>query len=82
MFSHLALSENGFLFDSQSGKMFSLNSTGGFLLHRLMRGEKPSVLSTLLSAAFDVKSIRAARDVEEFLLRLQDLQIVNGEVDR
>ena len=82
MFSHLALSENGFLFDSQSGKTFSLNSTGGFLLRRLIKGEKSSRLSTLLSAAFDVKSMRATRDVEEFLLRLHDLQIINGEVDQ
>ena len=82
MFTHLALSENGFLFDSQTGKTFSLNSTGGFLLRKLMSGEKPSVLCGLLADVFDVNSVKAARDVEEFLLRLKDLQVVNKEVDR
>jgi hypothetical protein len=82
MYSHLALSENGFLFDSQSGKTFSLNPTGVFLMNQLINGEKPTALRLLLVTAFDVDPDRASRDVDEFVLRLLDLHILINEEEK
>ncbi len=78
MYSHLALSENGFLFDSQSGKTYSLNPTGVFLLRQLINGKKPSCLGFRLATAFEVESIKAAHDVHEFVMRLLDLHVVSA----
>lgn len=75
MYSHLALSNNGFLFDPQSGKTYTLNSTGSFLLKKLIDGKKPTELRTCLAADFEVPPAKAAMDVDDFLLRLQELRI-------
>ncbi len=75
MYSHLALSENGFLFDSQSGKTFNLNSTGVFLLRQLINGEEPSNLGFQLAMAFKIDSARALQDVDEFVIRLLELHV-------
>lgn len=79
MYAHLALSENGFLFDGRTGSTFSLNRTATFLLRRIIDGVAPEVLSGMLEDTFDVESTTARRDVEQFLYRLKDLSLTQVE---
>lgn len=76
MYENLALSENGFLFNTQSGHTFSLNSTGTWMLRMLIEEVTPSELPTRLVEAFDVDHATARRDVELFLFRLRDMDLV------
>lgn len=73
MFQHLALSDNGFLFDTRSGRTFSLSSTGTFLLQALMTGAEMASLPERLMARFEVDATTAGRDCEQFMFRLRDL---------
>jgi Coenzyme PQQ synthesis protein D (PqqD) len=79
MFENLALSENGFLFDSRTGNTYSLNQTGTFLLRKIIDGELPERLLKLLGDDFDVAEQVAERDIEQFLFRLKDLKITNEQ---
>ena len=81
MYKNLALSENGFLFDSRTGNTFSLNSTGTFLLQELIRGSHPDELVERVTEKFDVSDNEASRDVEQFLFRLKELQVTATEED-
>ncbi len=82
MFENLALSENGFLFDSRTGNTYSLNATGTFLLRSLIDGRSPENLLKLITDDFDIADEVAERDIEQFLFRLKDLKIINGrEID-
>jgi hypothetical protein len=78
-FEYLALSENGFLFDSRTGNTFSLNRTGAFLLRKLMDGAAADDLPALLAAAFETDAENGRRDVEQFLFRLRDLKVIDAE---
>ena len=79
MFENLALSENGFLFDSRTGNTYSLNQTGTFILRKLIDGELPERLLKLLGSDFDIAEEVAERDIEQFLFRLKDLKIANEQ---
>lgn len=79
-FQHLALSDNGFLFDTRTGHTYSLSRTGTFLLRALIDGAEAPSLPERLLEAYDVDSTTAGRDVEQFLFRLRDLELV-GRAD-
>ena len=48
MYQHLALSDNGFLFDTRTGNTFTLNKTATFLLKSLIGGTPDAQLAALL----------------------------------
>ncbi len=76
MHENLALSENGFLFDTRTGNTYSLNRTGTFLLRRLIDGTARDELEACLIDRFDVERETASHDVEQFLFLLRDLRII------
>ena len=78
MYSNLALSENGFLFDASDGSTYSLNRTGTFLLRGLIGGAPPADLVAGLSEQYGVDPATARRDLDAFLFRLEDLGLVQG----
>jgi len=76
LYEHLALSDNGFLFDTRTGTTYSLNSTGTWLLRALMRAVPRSELACQMVESFEVDAITAHRDVDQFLFRLRELRLV------
>ncbi len=78
MYEHLALSDNGFLFDTRTGTTLTLNRTGTFLLRALIAGAEPEMLPAQLVGRFEVDPDTAARDVEQFMFRLKDLQVAGA----
>ena len=71
--------ENGFLFDTRTGKTYSLNRTGTFLLRDLIDGIPTDQLLARLVERFDVDQNTAVNDIDQFLFRLKDLQITEYE---
>jgi hypothetical protein len=78
---HLHLSPQGFLFDHNSGLIYTVNGVGAFLLGRLIAGGEPRALTGELLEHYEVDETRAARDVDEFLdlLRRHNLLPRSGE---
>ena len=54
MYENLALSEDGFLFNTRTGHTFSLNPTGTWMLRMLIEEVPPDELPARLTEAFDV----------------------------
>lgn len=79
MHNNLALSENGFLFDTRTGNTYSLNRTGTFLLRRLIDGFARDELAACMIDRFDVEPDMASHDVEQFLFLLRDLRIIGQD---
>ncbi len=73
MLKHLALSENGFLFDTRTGNTFTVGGTGTFILRLLIAGEALDAVRQRLLGEFGVQEEIAARDLDDFMLRLDDL---------
>lgn len=75
---NLALSDNGFLFDTRTGHTFSLSRTGTFLLRALIGGTPQEALPEQLVATYEVDLGSAERDTREFLFRLRDLGLLSA----
>lgn len=77
--SHLHLSPQGFLFDHHSGLSFSTNSTGAYILERLIQGDERQVILNSMAQHFDVSPDQAASDLDEFLASLRQNRILARE---
>lgn len=75
--SHLALSDDGFLFDSSSGNTFTLNSTGTFILRRLIEGaDRKGIMGSMLEL-YDTSPDVLSKDLPRFFQYLAEFDIVN-----
>jgi hypothetical protein len=79
MYTYLALSENGFLFDTRSGCTYSLNAPGAFVLQKMMRGAAPSSIAETMTETFSVAVGPAFRDIAQFVLRLKELGLISED---
>ncbi len=77
--SHLALSDNGFLFDSSTGHTYTLNSTGTSILKRLIRGLGIQQIITELAKEYDTSDEVLARDFDQFFHFLKNLGLIEGD---
>jgi hypothetical protein len=74
--SHLALSDNGFLFDSATGHTYSLNETGTFILKRMIQGLSLEKIKEVMTETYGISSEILSKDMEQFFHFLGDLGII------
>ena len=77
--THLALSDDGFLFDTVTGNTFTLNSSATFLLRRLIDGMDLEEIVEELCGAYDTGKEIAMHDADQFVQYLCDLEILHTE---
>ncbi|HFC98780.1 MAG TPA: HPr-rel-A system PqqD family peptide chaperone [Thermosulfurimonas dismutans] len=63
----LAINEEGFIFDPETGNSYTVNETGLFILEKLRQGLSPEEIARLLSQEYDISPEEARRDLEDFL---------------
>ena len=73
--------DRGFLFDEQSGRVYSLNASAAVAAARIQAGmDEPAVLEVVL-ATFDVDEPTARRDFDRFTRTLVDEGLATVEAD-
>ena len=77
--SHLALSDNGFLFDSATGHTYSLNETGTFILKKLIQGLSLEEIGRAMTETYDISMEILSRDLDQFSHFLCELGILEKE---
>ncbi|WP_456419049.1 HPr-rel-A system PqqD family peptide chaperone [Thermovibrio sp.] len=70
----LAISDEGFIFDPETGSSFTVNQTGLFILKLLKEGKSQEEIVEALTEEFDVSREEASRDLIDFLEQLR----ING----
>ncbi|RJR30068.1 MAG: PqqD family protein [Desulfobacteraceae bacterium] len=76
--THLALSDDGFLFDTATGNTFTLNSTATLILRKLIEGWDTARIATDICEVYDTGEETAVRDLNQFMQYLIDLEILPG----
>ena len=71
----LAISDEGFVFDPATGDSYLMNRTGTVILRGLQHGTSEDEVAETLVADFDVEPDTAARDVADFVSRLDLLNL-------
>jgi PqqD family protein of HPr-rel-A system len=74
----LAISESGFVFDPQSGAMYTLNATGIAVVEALREGAGKAELRERLRERFDEAPTHLDDDVADFLHTLTQLGLLPG----
>lgn len=77
LLSHLALSDDGFLFDSSTGNTFTLNATGTFILKKLIGGMSSEAIAADLTDIYDTSEEMVLRDMVQFFQFLTELGIID-----
>jgi hypothetical protein len=72
----LTLRENGFAFDSGSGRTYTFSATGMSVVSWIRDGCPENALADRLVDAFDVDRLSAQRDVESFLENLRSCNLL------
>ena len=67
----LAISEEGFIFDPETGSVFSANETGVFILKQLISGATAEEVIQRMVETFNAELERARVDFIEFVEQLR-----------
>lgn len=76
--SHLALNDEGFVFNPLTGDSFQASETGLEILKAFRDGADDAEAARRLAAAYDVTPEEALRDVADFRSVLKRLGLVQG----
>lgn len=74
--SHLALSDDGFLFDPTSGHTYTLNSVGTFILKKLIEKYPHDQIIAAMIEEYDESEDILSRDLEQFYHFLSEQGII------
>ena len=80
--SHLALSDNGFLFDSATGHTYSLNETATFILKKLIQGLSLEEINIAMRETYDISDEVLSRDLDQYFNFLSELGIMEKDQER
>jgi hypothetical protein len=76
----LAVSDNGFLFDTWTGNTYGLNETGVAMIRVLQKALTGEEMVKSICEEFEADEATAKNDLEEFVTRLCDFGILPKEV--
>lgn len=74
--SHLALSDEGFLFDPTSGHTYTLNSVGTLILKKMIEEYSFDQIVESMIEVYDVPKDVLCRDLEQFFQFLSEQGII------
>lgn len=73
---NLAMNDNGFIFDPESGYSYTSNETGLFILKQLVAGLERKDIFKALSEVYEVSEDNFNSDYDHYLLMLEALDMV------
>jgi hypothetical protein len=71
----LAISDNGFLFQSSTGETFTANLIGVKILNELKADRSVEEIKKLLLDEYDVEEDRLEKDLNDFLTQLKSFNL-------
>ena len=77
--NNIAVSESGFLFDSNTGDSFSLNETGKQIIKMLNEGKVESEIKQYFLDNYDVEEGMYENNFYDFINMLQNLNLLENE---
>ncbi len=77
--SNLAVSENGFVFDSKTGESFTVNEVGVEIINQLKKTSSTDELIKTLEEKYEVDSYTLEKSVTDFLNMMQEFNLIENE---
>ena len=73
--SRLAINQEGFVFDPQTGESFTTNASGQVILKAMQEAINDVFLISALQSRFDVSAEEAGSDIRDFIEHLTALKL-------
>jgi len=73
---NLAMNDNGFIFDPNTGYSYTSNETGLYILKLMSMGKTKAEIRAEIMAEYDVSEDNFDSDYEHYLLMLEALSLV------
>lgn len=74
---NLAMNDNGFIFDPNSGYSYTSNETGLYIMRLLAQGLDRETICTQFLESYDVSEDNFNSDYEHYMLMLEALGLVD-----
>jgi hypothetical protein len=74
--AHLAINDEGFVFDPTSGDSFQVSQTGLIILSALRAGKSDEETAQSLADNYEVSLENAQRDLADFRANLKNLSLI------
>ena len=78
---NIAVSETGFLFDSNTGESYNLNKTGQFIVKLLADKMNDEQIMQAVIEKYEVESVVYQRYMDDFTMMLKQFNIIDLEDD-
>lgn len=72
----LAINEEGFVFDPQTGESFTVNASGRLIIKALLEGRENDDICAELAEQFCVQPHESSGDIRDFLEQLRAFRLV------
>ena len=76
--SHLAINDQGFVFDPTTGDSYTVNEVGLLLLEQLRAGKSDDEVVRFVSERFELGLVEARRAIDDFIGQLRTLGLAGG----
>ena len=75
----LAINDEGFIFDPETGNSYTVNQTGLFIIKLLKEGKNEEEIVKALTEEFEIGKDEAKRDLVDFLEQLRLYGLVEAQ---
>ncbi len=75
----LAINDEGFIFDPETGNSYTVNQTGLFIIKLLKEGKNEEEIVKALTEEFEIGEDEAKRDLVDFLEQLRLYGLVEAQ---
>jgi PqqD family protein of HPr-rel-A system len=75
----LAINDEGFIFDPETGSSYTVNKTGLFIIKLLKEGKNEEDIVKALTEEFEIDEDEAKRDLVDFLEQLRLYGLVEAQ---
>jgi PqqD family protein of HPr-rel-A system len=75
----LAINDEGFIFDPETGNSYTVNKTGFFIIKLLKEGKNEKDIVKALTEEFEIGEDEAKRDLVDFLEQLRLYGLVEAQ---
>jgi hypothetical protein len=76
---NIAISDTGYIFNPTNGDSFSCNPVGADIIQLLKDGIDKEGIIAYITEKYDVNQRTVERDLEDFIMQLQDSYLVGNE---
>jgi len=75
----LAISEDGFIFNSSNGESFTTNEVGADIIDQLKKSSNKEDIISSLETIYEVDTLSLEKNIDEFLAQLKTLNLLEDE---